>query len=168
MMFRRAIFIIVIFVLLILPETKSFATFEMSLGEGFQTIDFGTMQMDQEKSITRKGNYEHRFDFTSDTGRTWYFKTYMLRPFTSARYSIPAENMQWTVEQVVNGGGLVSNNVGSPGNFAMSPALIYTSSGNDNTGTTVRIKLKYNLKIPKYQAAGSYTAHIRFIMVEVL
>ncbi|MBL7157577.1 MAG: hypothetical protein ISS92_05415 [Candidatus Omnitrophica bacterium] len=167
-MIKKPIFIILVFMLLILPEARSFAAFEMSLAEGFQTIDFGTMQMDEKKSITRKGNYEHRFDFTSDTGRTWYFKTHMMRPFTSAQHSIPAENMQWIVEQVVNGGGLVSNSVGSPGNFSTSPVLIYTSSGNDSTGTTVQIKLKYNLKIPEYQAAGSYTAHIRFIMVEVL
>ena len=167
-MIKKPSFIILVFMLLILPEARSFATFEMSLAEGFQTIDFGTMKMDEKKSIARKGNYEHRFDFTSDNGRTWYFKTEMLRPFRSSQYSIPAENMQWVVEQVVNGGGLVSNSVGSPGNFSTSPVLIYTSSGSDNTGTTVQIKLKYNLKIPKYQAAGSYTAHIRFIMVEVL
>ncbi|NQS99920.1 MAG: hypothetical protein HQ595_02455, partial [Candidatus Omnitrophica bacterium] len=55
-----------------------------------------------------------------------------------------------------------------PNSFSTTPVLIYTSAASDNTGTEVQIRLKYKLDIPQAQAAGAYTAHIRFLMVEEL
>ena len=140
----------------------------MSLRDGYRTIDFGGMKLGEERTLSERGGYEHRFSFASDTGRTWYFKAQLLMPFTYGAHTIPSENLQWIVEQVINGRGILSRNRSMPGPFSTMPVLIYTSADTDNTGTEVAIKLRYKLKIPKNQAAGPYTAHMRFIMVEEL
>lgn len=163
----KRLLIAFIFVLLILPP-QALATFEMSLGAGYRSIDFGPMELGEEKTLSARGGYEHQFNFTSDKGRTWYFKAQLIRPFTSGRHSIPVENLQWIVEEVRSGRGIVSTSMSTPGSFSNFPVLIYTSADSDNTGTEVQVRLRYKLKIPQEQAAGAYTAHIRFIMVEQL
>lgn len=163
----RKLLIISLLILAITPKSV-FAAFEMSIEDGFRTIDFGAMKLDEEVTLARRGGYEHQFNFTSDNGRTWYFKAQLVRPFTSGRHSIPAENLKWIVEEKIGGAGLIEANISRPNDFSDFPVLIYTSSDTDNTGTEVRIRLKYRLKIPKNQAAGTYNAHIRFIMVEGL
>jgi len=156
-----------LFVFLVLPS-QTFATFDMSLGAGYRTVDFGAMELGEEKTLSRRGGYEHQFNFTSDNGRRWYFKTQLVRPFSCGGYSIPAEDFQWIVEEVKDGKGIVSASISRPSPFSTHPVLIYTSTNSDNTGTEVQIRLRYKLKIPQEQAAGSYTAHIRFIMAEEL
>ena len=161
------IFITFLFILFVLPK-QAFAAFDISLTEGSRAIDFGTMKMGEEKMISGRGDYEQQFNFISDNGRTWYFKAQLVRPFSNGIYSIPAENFQWIVEEVKNGRGVVSTSMSMPSPFFTSPVLIYTSADDDNTGTEVQIRLRYELKIPEKQTTGSYTAHIRFIMVEGL
>jgi hypothetical protein len=156
-----------ILVFLLLPP-QALATFEMSLGAGYRSIDFGPMELGQEKTLSRRGGYEHQFNLTSDNARTWYFKAQLIRPFTSGRHSIPVENLQWIVEEVRSGRGIVSTGISRPSSFSRFPALIYTSADSDNSGTEVQVRLRYKLTIPDEQAAGAYTAHIRFIMVEQL
>ncbi len=70
-----------LFVFLVLPS-QTFATFDMSLGAGYRTVDFGAMELGEEKTLSRRGGYEHQFNFTSDNGRRWYFKTQLVRPFS--------------------------------------------------------------------------------------
>jgi len=161
------IFIAFLFILFVLPK-QAFATFDISLTEGSRAIDFGTMKMGEEKMISGRGDYEQQFNFISDNARIWYFKAQLVMPFSNGTYSIPAENFQWMVQEVKNGQGAVSANILMPSPFLSYPALIYTSAGSDNTGTEVKIRLRYKLEIPKRQPAGSYTAQIRFIMVEEL
>lgn len=161
------IFIALLFVFSVLPK-QALATFDISLTEGSRAIDFGTMKMGEEKMLSGRGNYEQEFNFISDNARIWYFKAQLAMPFTNGIYSIPAENFQWIVEEVKNGQGNVSTNILTPSSFLSYPALIYTSAGSDNTGTEVKIRLKYKLQIPEKQPAGSYTAQIRFIMIEEL
>ena len=156
-----------LFMFFVLPK-ESFATFDMSIGVGYRTIDFGAMELGEEKTISRRGGYEHQFNFTSDKGRRWYFKAQLVRPFTSGVYSVPAQNLQWIVEEVKNGKGIVSVSMSTPSPFLTTPVLIYTSAEDDNTGSEVQIRLRYRLNIPPKQAAGAYTAHIRFVMVEEL
>lgn len=163
----KKLLIAFIFVFLILPP-QALATFEMSMGAGYRSIDFGPMELGEEKTLSGRGGYEHQFNFTSDKGRTWYFKAQLIRPFSSGRHSIPVENLQWIVEEVRYGRGVVSASISAPSSFSNFPALIYTSADTDNTGTEVQVRLRYKLKIPEEQAAGAYTAHIRFIMVEQL
>ena len=164
----RKIFLIVFFLVLLILPKETFATFDISIEEDYKTIEFGAMEMGEEKIISRKGGYEHQFNFTSTNKRIWYFKAQLLRPFTSMAHSIPPENFQCMVEELRNGQGFLSNNISTPVSFANYPVLIYTSSGTDNDGTEVQMRLRYKLNIPKAQAAGSYTAHVRFIMVEEL
>lgn len=161
-------FLIVFLLILFIIPKEVFATFDMSIEDNYKTIDFGAMELDEEKTLVQRGGYEHQFNFNSTNGETWYFKAQILRPFTSMTYTIPPENFQWIVEELINGQGILSANVSKPAPFSTTPVLIYTSAGNDETGTRVRIRLKYRLKIPKNQTAGVYTAHIRFIMVEEL
>ena len=163
----KRLLVILLVMLFILPNA-GFATFDMSLAAGYSSIDFGPMELGEEKTISGRGGYEHQFNLTSDNGRRWYLKAQLVRPFTSGAYSIPAENLQWIVEQVINGRGIVSASLSSARPFSSSPALIYTSADTDNTGTEVQIRLRYKLSIPDKQAAGAYTAQIRFIMVEQL
>ncbi|MFC1631339.1 hypothetical protein ACFL2I_02180 [Candidatus Omnitrophota bacterium] len=160
---------LLIFLLLFAFFAKDcWAAFEFSLAEGYRTIDFGAMELNEEETIAARGGYEHQFNCTSDQGRTWHFKAQLIRPFTSGTQTIPAENLQWVVERVGAGRGFVSTSLSTPSPFSTSPASIYTSADTDNTGTEVQIRLRYKLRIPQTQAAGTYTAHIRFIMVEEL
>ena len=103
----KRLLIAFIFVFLILPP-QALATFEMSLGAGYRSIDFGPMELGEEKTLSGRGGYEHQFNFTSDKGRTWYFKAQFLMPFTSGTHTIPPENFQWIVERVINGKGKIS------------------------------------------------------------
>jgi len=160
--------LIIAFLIVFFLTSNAHATFNMSITAGYKTIDFGGMKLGEQKTLATRGNFEHQFDFDSTNGRTWYFKAQLLRPFTSGVHSIPPENFEWIVEQVISGNGVLSRNVTTPGPFSRNPVLIYTSGASDNTGTTVKIKVRYKLDIPKKQPAGAYTAHIRFIMVEEL
>jgi len=158
---------ILLLLLFVFPGISQ-AEFDMSLAVGYRTIDFGRMELGEEKTLAAKGGYEHQFNFTSDNNRRWYFKAQLVRPFTSGAHVIAPEDFHWIVDQVRVGQGTVSNRISTPRAFSKTPALIYTSSGADNTGTQVQIRLKYKLDIPEEQAAGAYTAHIRFVMVEAL
>jgi len=159
--------LIIVFMIFIM-QGSALAAFEMTLQEGYRNIDFGTMKIGETKSLERRGGYEQEFNFNSTNGRTWYFKAQLVRPFTSGRYTIPNEKFKWIAEQLKNGKGILSTNISRPSPFSNAPVLIYTSADTDNTGTQVQIRLKYELEVPKKQAAGVYTAHIRFIMVEDL
>ena len=160
--------LVITFLAVFFLASSAHATFDMSITAGYRTIDFGGMKLGEKKTLATRGNFEHQFDFNSTNGRTWYFKAQLIRPFTNGVYSIPPENFEWIIEQVINGNGVLSRNITTPGPFSMDPVLIYTSGASDNTGTTVTIKLKYKIDMPKKQPAGAYTAHIRFIMVEEL
>ena len=161
-------FIIVLLLIFFALSKLAFADFDMSIEGNYKTINFGAMDLDEEKTISQRGGYEHQFNFNSTNGRTWYFKAQLLMPFTSGTYTIPPENLQWIAEQVIGGQGVLSTSLSRPSPFSSNPVLIYTSAASDNTGTDVQIRLKYTLKIPKNQIAGAYTGHIRFIMVEEL
>jgi hypothetical protein len=165
-MLKRAI-IILLLIFLAMPA-PAFAVFDISIEGNYKTISFGAMKLGEEKTVSRKGGYEHQFNFNSTNGRTWYFKAQLLMPFTSGAHTIPPENFQWIAEQVINGRGVLATTLSRPSSFASYPVLIYTSADTDNTGTDVQIRLKYKLKIPKNQVAGAYTGHIRFIIVEEL
>lgn len=165
-MIKKLLFVFLLIFLVLAKESS--AAFDMSLGAGYQTIDFGAMELGEEKTISARGNYEQQFNLTSDNGRRWYLKAQLVRPFSCGIHSIPAENFQWIVEEVRDGRGVVSTSMSTPSSFSTHPVLIYTSADTDNTGTEVQIRLKYKLEIPEQQATGAYTAHIRFIMVEEL
>lgn len=156
-----------IFSVSILPG-RAFATFNMSLTSGYNTMDFGGMRIGEEKMLSDKGGYQHEFTFTSTNARTWRLKAQLLRPFTSGTSSIAPENFKWIVEELQNSQGYLANSISTENPFSTFPILIYTSANSDNTGTQVRMKFRYKLKIPKSQAAGAYTAQVRFIMVEDL
>ena len=160
--------LIAVLAFLAVASPAALAEFELAMASGYNTIDFGPMELGEEKTLARRGGYEHQFNFTSDKGRTWYFKAQLVRPFTSGAHTIPAENLQWVVEQIANGQGTVSASLSSPRPFSNSPVLIYTSTGTDESGTQVQLRLRYKLDIPQQQAAGAYTGHIRFIMMERL
>ena len=165
MRFKLSISFLFIFFIL---AGQALATFQMSLSSGFSSIDFGAMQRGEEKTLSERGGYEHQFNFTSDNARTWYFKAQLIRPLTNGMYTIPAESLEWVVEEVIGGRGIDATNISSPSPFYAGPVLIYTSADTDNSGTQVNIRLKYRLTIPEKQAAGTYTAHIRFMMIEEL
>ncbi|MBN1354371.1 MAG: hypothetical protein JW994_06860 [Candidatus Omnitrophica bacterium] len=161
-------FLIALFIALLVLPRIVFAAFDMTIEPNQRSIDFGRMDMGEEKTLEERGGYEHMFSFVSTNNRIWHFKAQLLRPFTSGVHTIPAENFEWVVDEIRNGQGSFTANISQPSHFSTLPVLIYISSGADNTGATVQIKLKYKLKIPKYQAAGAYTAQIRFIMMEAL
>jgi len=161
-------FIIILLLIFFALPKLAFAAFDMSIEGNYKTINFGAMNLGEEKTISQRGGYEHQFNFNSTNGRTWYFKAQFVMPFTSGTYTIPPENFQWIAEQVINGQGVLSTSLSRPDSFSTYLVLIYTSAASDNAGTDVQIRLKYKLKIPKNQVAGAYTGHIRFIMVEEL
>lgn len=164
----KRVLLIIFFLTFFILSKEAFATFDISIQDNNNLLGFGAMGTGEEKTLSEKGGYQHQINFNSNTGRIWYFKVQMVRPFTSGVYTIPQENFQWIVEKLRNGQGVISANIGSPGPFSTFPVLLYTSSQNDNTGTQVEIRLSYKLKIPENQAAGAYTAHVRLIMVEEL
>ncbi len=164
----KRVLLIIFFLTFFMLSKEALATFDISIQDNNNLLGFGAMETGEEKTLSEKGGYHHQINFNSNTGRTWYFKVQMVRPFTSGVYTIPQENFQWIVEELRNGQGVISANIGNPEPFSTFPVLVYASSQNDNTGTQVEMRLSYELKIPENQAAGAYTAHIRLIMVEEL
>lgn len=142
------------------------AEFDMAIDRNL--IDFRTMDPGQTKELADQGVYHNQVSCTSDNDRSWYLKTYLARPFTSAMNTIPNENFYWIMVSKGNGRGIITNNVNTETAFTTFPSVLYTSAETDNTGTPVALQLRYVLKVPKDQLAGSYDSIIRFSMIETL
>ncbi|MBI5144382.1 MAG: hypothetical protein HZA30_04880 [Candidatus Omnitrophica bacterium] len=131
-------------------------------------VDFRTMENGETKEISDQGAYHNELTCTSTNNKTWYVKVNTVRPFTSGIRTIQNEYFQWKVVEVINGKGIVTNNINYPSFFRDIPSLVYTSDPVDNTGTEVKIRFRYILTIPKSQAAGNYFASVRWTMTELL
>lgn len=131
-------------------------------------VDFRTMEMGQTQEVSDQGVYHNEITLSSTNNQTWYLKTQIIRPLTSGANTIPNENFKWKVVEVVNGKGIVYNNINVANPFTDFKGLIYTSDPLDNTGIEVKIKFRYILIIPKNQIAGNYFGSVRWTMTELL
>ncbi|MFC1577021.1 hypothetical protein ACFL3N_01640 [Candidatus Omnitrophota bacterium] len=140
------------------------AVFQMDMDSNL--VDFRTMDNGESRELADQGVFHNQFSCTSDNDRTWYFKSRLVRSFSSMGNTIPDENFRWKVVSKGEGKGIVTNNVNTENQFTKDDRVIYTSAETDNTGTQVDLQLRYLLTIPKRQLTGSYDAIVRFTMIE--
>ena len=120
----KRVLLIIFFLTFLMLSKEALATFDISIQDNNNLLGFGAMATGEEKTLSEKGGYQHQINFNSDTGRIWYFKVQIIRPFTSGVYTIPQENFQWIVEELRNGQGVVSANIASPEPFSDFPVLV--------------------------------------------
>ncbi|MDP2912808.1 MAG: hypothetical protein Q8N91_02240 [Candidatus Omnitrophota bacterium] len=157
---------IIVLSAVILPAQAAFAVITMTLDRDL--VDFRTMESGQTVVISDQGVYHNEITCTSTNNQPWYLKANMIRPFTSGMNTIPNEDFQWMVVDVINGKGIVYNNKNVPNPFTNFKSLIYTSDPEDNTGVEVKIRFRYILKLSKRQIAGNYFGSVRWTMTELL
>ena len=163
---RLRFLIVVIFVAgIIFIHKPVYAVFELIADNSI--IDFGFMNISENKHLKEKGSYHNQITCTSDNDNTWYLKIHLAEPFNSGSAYIPYESFQWRVTSVANGSGIVYNeNEFRP--FLDIPVAVYTSGPNDNSGTEVSIRFDYQLSIPKNQLPGNYRSAVRYTLSELL
>jgi len=149
---------------LLVAPTIAYAAISMSLDKNM--LDFRTMNPGETREVADQGDYHNQITCSSTNSRTWYVKAHMIRPFTSRQFTMPSEALKWMVVSVGDGKGTIYNNLHTQNPFSTMPSTIYTSSDLDNTGTEVKIQLRYVLAVPKNQVAGNYDAIIRLTMAE--
>lgn len=145
-----------------------FAYAEITMSLDRDMVDFRTMESGQTKEVSDQGVYHNQITCTSTNNKTWYLKANTIRPLTFGSYMIPNENFQWKVTAVINGKGIVANNINQLNAFTDTPSVVYTSASDDNTGAEIKLQFRYILTIPKNQIAGNYFSSIRWTMTELL
>jgi hypothetical protein len=158
--------ILIALLLTVVAVPSSQAVITMTIDRAM--VDFRIMENGQSTEVSDQGVYDNQVTCTSTNNVTWYLKTNLVRPFTSGPNTIPNENFSWKVVNVVNGRGMVFNNLNAANSFTDARSLVYTSDPADNTGAEVRIQFRYLLTIPKNQIAGNYFATVRWTMNETL
>lgn len=159
---------IIYFVLMIIFISSGTAVAGITMTLDRDLVDFRMMENGETREISDQGVYHNQLTCTSTNNKTWYVKVNMVRPFTAGNRTIPNQYFQWKVVDVINGKGVVNNNINQPNSFTDSQGLVYTSAPLDNTGTEISLRFRYILAIPRNQAAGNYFATIRWTMTELL
>ncbi len=150
---------------LAIPEVAN-AGITMTLDR--DSVDFRTMENGQTAEISDQGVYHNEIVCTSTNNKTWYLKANLIRPLSSGMYAIPSDNFKWKIVDLINGKGIIYNNINVATPFMGMPSLVYTSDPVDNTGTEIKLRFRYVLTIPKNQAAGNYFGSVRWTMTELL
>lgn len=140
------------------------AILELSL-EG-NNLDFGFLNVGEEKELVDKGSYHQEVICKSTNNRTWNLNIYCLNPFATDKYALAWENFTWTVTWTDGKGTLIKEHDYVP--FSAIPSLVYISQGEENTGTAVKLQFKYRLRIPLNQPMGNYFTLVRFSLIEPL
>lgn len=164
---KMAVFFLVV-VLSLAVSGPAWGEFDIVLEDSDNYLDFGALDLGQANELAEKGGYQHEVRCTSDNENTWYLKLQVIRPFTSGVHAIPMKNFFVIVQDRVTGEGSVTHGINRELPLEATSTLIYTSSGDDNTGTRVDLRMRYRLEIPRNQVAGSYTAQFQYVMVEKL
>lgn len=155
-------------VLIMIFSTAGVACAGISMSLDRDLVDFRTMESGKSAVISDQGVYHNELACVSTDNQTWYIKANMIRPLTSGMNTIPNENFQWMVVDVINGKGIVFNNRNVPVAFSNYKGLVYTSDPADNNGASVKIRFRYILNVPKNQIAGNYFGSVRWTMTELL
>ena len=124
-------------------------------------IDFGSITPG-EWSETGTGSYDNEATSVSNNDRTWYLKVSAEGPMVGSFDEIPLDSLKWYIYNTTGAGSTVSG----WNNFSTSQTLCYTSAGDDDIGSEVKVRFKYALQAPGDTRSGSYNTTIRYTMTQ--
>jgi hypothetical protein len=125
-------------------------------------LDFGLVKPGETVTLKPQGYY-NTIKCVSNKARQYYVKLHILGDILGPRGTkIPPESFKWRVYQTSGSRGAKEG----WHQFSNQPVIIYTSAGDDETGSRNLIRLQYKLDLPAYASGGHYSLKVAYLLTE--
>ena len=125
-------------------------------------LDFGLVRPGESVALERE-TYYNTLRFVSNKGRRYYIKIHLLGGIVGPQgANIPISSVKWKVYQASGTGALVKQWQ----QFSNNPAIVYTSSSEDEIGNENSIRFQYRIDLPAKAPGGHYSLKVAYLLSE--